>query len=69
VTGTERLPKLARSWPKELEMRGGKARSFKCLLGSHSEVHVVQNDLKGCLILLVAARHGNGHHRIVLMEK
>ena len=39
------------------EVRGGEARRLKRLLGTHAEIHVIEDDLDGCLILLVAARY------------
>ena len=36
-------------------MLGGEARRLKRLLGTHAELHVVEDDLDGGLILLVAA--------------
>ena len=47
------------------EMRGGEARRLKRLLGTHAELHVVEDDLDGCLILLVAARYRDRHHGMV----
>ncbi len=42
---------------------------MKRLLGTHAEFHVVEDDLDGCLILLVAARYRDRHHRMVVTEK
>jgi hypothetical protein len=39
------------------EMRGGEARRLKRLLGTHVEFHEVEDDLDGCLILLVATSY------------
>src|SRR2546423_15312614 len=50
-------------------MRSRKARRLKRLLGTHAELHVVENDLDSCLILLVAARYRDRHHGLVVMEK
>src|SRR5215472_1388906 len=51
------------------EMRGGEARRLKRLLGTHVEFHVVEDDLDGCLILLVAASYRYRHYGMVVMEK
>src|SRR5215469_689242 len=51
------------------EMRGGEARGLKCLLRAHAEFHVVEDDLNGCLILLVAASYRDRHYWTVVMEK
>src|SRR5580693_4412017 len=51
------------------EMFGGEARRLKRLLGTHAELHVIEDDLDYCLILLVASRYRDRHHRIVVTEK
>src|SRR5215467_8243184 len=50
-------------------MLGGEARSLKRLLGTHAECHVVEDDLDGRLILLVAASYRYCHYRMVITEK
>ena len=50
-------------------MRGGEARRLKRLLRTQGELHVVEDDLDGCLILLVASRYRDRHHGLVVMEK
>ena len=50
-------------------MLGRKARRLERILGSHAEVHIVEDDLDGCLILLVASRYRDRHHGLVVMEK
>ena len=50
-------------------MRGGEARCLERILGTHAEFHKVQDDLKGGLILLVAACYRDCHYGIIVMEK
>src|SRR4029077_484542 len=50
-------------------MRGRETRRLKRLLGTHAELHVVEDDLDGGLILLVASRYRDRHHGLVVMEK
>src|SRR5579862_2509625 len=50
-------------------MLGREARSLKRFLGIHAEIHVVEYDLYGCLILLVASRYRDRHHGLVVVEK
>src|SRR5215470_10533747 len=50
-------------------MRSGEAQGLKRLLGTHAELHVVEDNLESCLILLVATRNRDRHHRLVVMEK
>src|SRR3954470_24542682 len=51
------------------EMLGREARRPKRLLGAHAEFHVVEDDLDGCLILLVASCYRDRHHGLVVTEK
>ena len=50
-------------------MLGREARRTKRLLGIHAEVHVVEDDLDGGLILLVASRYRDRHHGLIVMEQ
>jgi hypothetical protein len=50
-------------------MLGGEARRMKRLFRAHVEVHVVEDDLDGRLILLVAASYRCRHYGMVAMEK
>src|ERR1700748_2235331 len=51
------------------EMLGGETRRLKRLLGTHTELNVVEDDLDSCLILLVAARHRDRHYGLVVTKK
>ena len=49
------------------EMFGGKAGRLKRLLRTHAKHNVVEDDLDGFLILLVAARYRDRHHGLVVV--
>src|SRR6185437_8550267 len=50
------------------EMFGGEARRFKRLHGTHAEIHVVEDDLNGSLILLVSAGYRYPEYGLAVVE-
>ena len=66
-------PSVAWSWPKELiEVCGREARRFETRPREQNprrEFDVIEDDLNRCLILLVAARYRDRHHRLIVVEE
>src|SRR5581483_3211794 len=50
-------------------MLGREAGRLERLLGTHAEIHIIENHLDGCLVLHVPAGYRNRHHRLLVVKK